>query len=483
METVTKEIHAFEEGDIFDKRYRLVKRAGSGGFADVWMVEDTLRNNRVMALKIYTRLDEEGIKEMSEEYDETEDIRHPNLLTGNHFGAMGNIPYLEMKYCDGGNLLKKAGKMSPDELRRMLRDIAGGLAYLHREGLVHQDIKPENILYDTKGRRYMLADFGISGKSRSRLSKSVNKANMTLSMTESYAPPEKFSGNLEDLEPDTKSDIFSLGMTLFELVVGKLPFEPPMAAGREMLYSQGRLQLDYGKIADPQLRRIVELCTRYDKRDRLTSEEILLLLDGKELPPKEKPTVKPPTVKVKVDDGAGTRREYRPTPPTPPKPPKPAPTPNRNWLYVAVAVAAVVVAVVLVPRFLRSGGDATGPADTAMVSDFDTRYGEWTGAVAGGKPAGKGVLTYYSDDKDGRAKYEGNMHDGKRVDTDAKLTYKNGNSFRGSFVDDKLGNGRLTLKSDGLYFTGDFRNDQPYNGTWFWNDGTVYSEVVNGVEK
>lgn len=478
METVNKAIHAFKEGDIFDNRYRLVKRAGSGGFADVWKAEDTLRKNKVVALKIYTRLDDDGIKAMSDEYDETEDIQHPNLLTGNHFAAMGNIPYLEMRFCDGGNLSNRAGQMSDEELRHVLHDIASGLAYLHQEGIVHQDIKPENILLDTKHDRYMLADFGISGKSRSRLSRSVNMSNMTLSMTEAYAPPEKFSGNLADIEPDTKGDIFSLGMTMYELTVGQLPFQIPMATGREMLLQRGQLRLDYSKIGNQAIRRIVERCMSYRKEDRPTAEGILEMLDGKDSEQKKQPQEKPSTIKVKVDGGG----QKKPEPPQPPKPSKAQshPQPNRKWIYVAIVVVTALLAV-LVLNNKRTNNDST-PESTEM-NDFDVQQGKWTGPIEDGKPTGKGILVYKDNDKDGRAKYDGNMQQGLREDDEAVLTYKNGNTYTGSFVNDQFGNGRLTLKNDGLYFQGDFKKDKPYNGTWYWEDGTVYSKVVNGVEK
>lgn len=491
METTTKQIHNFNPGDLFDGRYRLVKRAGSGGFADVWKAEDTLRKNRVIALKIYTRLDDEGIKDMSDEYDETEDIQHPNLLTGNHFGVMGNIPYLEMRFCEGGNLSGKAGKFGSDELHHVVRDIASGLAYLHQEGIVHQDIKPENILYDSHRNRYMLADFGISGKSRSRLSQSVNKVDTTLSMTESYAPPEKFSGNLDDVAPDIKGDIFSLGMTILELAAGRLPFDPPMATGREMLYSQGRLRLDFSKISDPTLRFIVGQCLAYRKADRPTAADVLRWLnegaiaDDRERP-KETHGVKPPTTKVKLGDSSGikpaTGQEIKP--PKPPKPPKPTPNPNPNfkWVYVVIVAALVVAAIVLIPRFM-SGGDSAGSGDTVLLSDYDTRYGQWTGPSVDGKPEGEGVLVYYDDDADGRTRYEGTMQQGKRVDDDAVLYYKSGNTYRGEFVDDELSKGRMTLQADGLYFDGEFKNNQPYSGTWYWtDDGSVYSKVVKGKE-
>ncbi len=346
MDTDTRQIHNFQAGDLFDRHYRLLEHVGSGGFADVWKAKDELVDT-IVALKIYTRLDKEGISELAKEYKEMRGIKHPNLLTGNHFDASGNIPYLEMDYCDGGSLYGRMGKMSNDELHHVLRDIAGGLAYLHREGIVHQDIKPENILYDTKKDRYLLSDFGISGKSRTRLSHSVNKANMTLSMTEAYAPPEKFSGNLADLEPDTKGDIFSLGMTLFELSVGQLPFMPPMATGREMLYGQGRLQLDYGQIKDPQLRKIVEGCTMYGKAERLTAEQVLAMLPDSE---KNKKTgsSRPPTEKIKVGSGGqpGTKTGRSGTSGT--NPPSQLPL---KWIYIVGSIIGVALLLAIILQF------------------------------------------------------------------------------------------------------------------------------------
>ena len=354
METETKQIHNFHAGELFDRHYRLLEHVGSGGFADVWRAKDELVDT-IVALKIYTRLDKDGISELAKEYKDMRGIKHPNLLTGNHFDASGNIPYLEMDFCDGGSLYGKMGRMTNEELHHVVHDIASGLAYLHQEGIVHQDIKPENILYDKAHGRYLLSDFGISGKSRTRLSRSVNMANMTLSMTEAYAPPEKFSGNLTDIEPDAKGDIFSLGMTLYELATGQLPFTPPMATGREMLYSHGRLQVDYSIIQDTQLRHIVERCTKYSKEERPTAQEVLAMLESRETEATAggNPS-KPPTEKKKVDGGSpvgnghdkshnagwGNNRNGKPTP-----------KPNRAGMYIVVAVVAVFLAgMLLLPK-------------------------------------------------------------------------------------------------------------------------------------
>ena len=104
-------IHQFKSGDLFNERYQLEKLVGVGGFADVWKAHDKVTNTTT-ALKIYTRLDDDGINELSEEYKRMQNISHPNLLRADHFDRWDNIPYLEMKFCSGGSLDKKKQLLS-----------------------------------------------------------------------------------------------------------------------------------------------------------------------------------------------------------------------------------------------------------------------------------------------------------------------------------------------------------------------------------
>ena len=113
---------------------------------------------------------------------------------------------------------------------------------------------------------------------------------------------------------------------------------------------------------------------------------------------------------------------------------------------------------------------------------FNNSY-YWEGNWEDGKPNGEGIITYPSNDKDGRKEYKGNVSKGLRNDNSAVLTYTNGNSYNGSFVNDKLNKGKLLLKSDGMYFEGSFKDNQPYNGRWYFTNGSLYSTVTNGVEK
>ena len=281
-------IHQFKSGDLFNGRYQLEKLVGVGGFADVWKALDT-DTNTTIALKIYTRLDDDGIDELSAEYKRMRNINHPNLLRADHFDRWDNIPYLEMKFCGGGSLDKRIGKLTDLEAMAIIRDLSEGLKFLHQNGIIHQDIKPANVLIDEQG-RYVLSDFGISSKSKTKLSKSVNIAKQNTSMTEDYAPPEKFSSKAVDRMPDKKGDIFSLGISLYELITGNLPFDN-LSTGRQLQYEN--IELDFSEIRDDRIRKIVAWCMQREKEKRPSASEIVNFLNNPERipePPKGRKT-------------------------------------------------------------------------------------------------------------------------------------------------------------------------------------------------
>lgn len=283
-----KAIHKFKAGDVFDERYTLEKLMGSGGFADVWKAKDKDTNTSI-ALKIYTNLDDDGISDLAAEYTRMQNLNHTNILKADHFARWGNIPYLVMKVCDGGSLSKKVGNMEVPEIMRVIQDIAEGLKYLHQNKIVHQDIKPANILIDTRGDNpvYVLSDFGISSKTKTRLSHSVNLNNKSqgTSMTEAYAPPEKFSSKKEERKPDRKGDIFSFGISLYELACGNLPFDD-LSTGRELLHSD--VDVDFSEIKDEKLKRIIQWCMQPDKDSRPTAEQLLKVSKDDEMPDEKK---------------------------------------------------------------------------------------------------------------------------------------------------------------------------------------------------
>jgi len=211
---------AFKEGAIVAEHYQLKKQLGTGSFGDVWLAHNLLADIDV-AIKFYGALDSNGLEEFRNEFKVAYKLRHPNLLNINHFDVFQNCPYLVMPYCANGSASQYVGKLSESQLWTFVLDVSGGLAFLHSQQppIVHQDIKPDNILI-TSENRFVISDFGISRSFRSKMSRTNN--NTSSSGTIAYMGPERFS---EKPIIVLASDIWAFGMTLYELMTGDVLWE------------------------------------------------------------------------------------------------------------------------------------------------------------------------------------------------------------------------------------------------------------------
>jgi len=214
-----------KENTIFANRYELLKFLGEGGFAEVWLAKDSLTETEV-AVKIFVPdggLNDEIIGSFKKEFAITLNLNHSHLLKYLHFDIYNKSPYLVMKYCSNGTLFKKIGNnLGEADVAKIMFQIGSALEYLHEMGVAHQDIKPENILTDEKG-TYLLSDFGISIKTRNTLNRFTKQATEKSSYgSPPYAPPEKYGKNpKQNLEA---GDIFALGVMLYEICEGDLPW-------------------------------------------------------------------------------------------------------------------------------------------------------------------------------------------------------------------------------------------------------------------
>ena len=250
------------EGCIIAEHYQLLKQLGQGNFGNVWLAHNMLVDIDV-AMKFYGTLDEKGIEDFRNEFKIAYKLRHPNLLNINHFDVYENYPYLVMPYCANGSVNRRIGKMSEQEIWKFILDVSGGLAFLHSQQppIVHQDIKPDNILITSDG-RYVISDFGISRSFRTKMSRTNN--NISSSGTIAYMGPERFS---EKPIIVLASDIWAFGMTLYELMTGDVLWE---GMGGCVQLNGARIPTISGNFS-PELANLVTSCLAAETWNRPTA--------------------------------------------------------------------------------------------------------------------------------------------------------------------------------------------------------------------
>lgn len=205
---------------LIDGRYELLGRLGSGASGDVYKAQDRLLRC-IVAIKILSRdycEDAETLERLRREVVLARDLSHPNILKLYHLGDDQGQRYITMQFVDGADLAKVLQTESPLSMERVLSTatkLAGALAALHRCDVLHRDIKPTNVLIDLDGEP-RLSDFGLA---RLQSGPEVTRHGMFLG-TPAYASPEQSASG----RVDVRSDLYSLGVLIFEMATGRLPF-------------------------------------------------------------------------------------------------------------------------------------------------------------------------------------------------------------------------------------------------------------------
>jgi serine/threonine protein kinase len=213
------------EGYIFG-RYRLHEAIGQGGMASVYKAHDTV-NDRFVALKVLSPAmahHPQFSERFRREARVVMQLKHPYILPVLDVGEKEGYAYIVMPYMQSGSLAERLlkGPLTPNEAGRLVAQVSGALDHAHSQGIVHRDIKPPNIMLDEKGSAY-LADFGLAHLHNT----SVSLTGSAIIGTPAYISPEQSLGR----KVDARSDQYSLGIVLYQLATGKVPYagETPIA--------------------------------------------------------------------------------------------------------------------------------------------------------------------------------------------------------------------------------------------------------------
>ena len=351
---------------LIDDRYELRSRVGGGGMADVYLAHDEVLDRDVALKLLKARFagDEEFVERFRREARNAAALSHPNIVPIYDRGeSEDGTYYIAMEYLPGGTLkdrILKRGALPPKTAAAVALQIAEALAVAHRAGVVHRDIKPHNVLITASG-DVKVGDFGIA---RAATSSTMTRTGSILG-TAHYISPEQAMG--EAVGP--QSDLYSLGIVLYEMLTGELPYDAETTIGIAMKHVNGPLLPP--RAVNPGVPRGINAVTcrllskradeRYADANELI-EDLERILDG--LEPADDTTrivhrVAPPT-------GNGATAQM---PTLPPKGADPRGRRRRGWVAPVLLLVLVLALIGGLAAYALVGGDAT--AQRAAVPDLE----------------------------------------------------------------------------------------------------------------
>ncbi len=208
---------------VFNDRYEIQQRLGRGGMADVYLARDRLLERRVAVKVLFPEFatDPSFVARFRREAQAAANLTHPNIVAVYDWGQQGGTYFIVMEYVNGRTLaevLRADGKLAPVQAATLSSEVAAALGFAHRNGVVHRDVKPGNILVTSSG-DVKVADFGIARVANAGTDAGLTQAGSVMG-TAAYFSPEQAQG----ATPDPRSDLYSLGIVMYEMVGGRPPF-------------------------------------------------------------------------------------------------------------------------------------------------------------------------------------------------------------------------------------------------------------------
>ncbi|HEX8752686.1 MAG TPA: PASTA domain-containing protein [Solirubrobacterales bacterium] len=315
------------EGSIVDERYRVLSRLGAGGMADVWLAEDR-HLQRQVALKVLHRRfaqDREFVERFRREAEAAAGLQHPNVVAVYDRGEFEGTYYIAMQYVQGPTLKQLIDSgIGIEQAVALIRQVLEAARFAHRKGIVHRDLKPQNVIVDPEGKA-VVTDFGIARAGVSEITQTGSVMG-----TPHYLSPEQAQG----MDVTAVSDLYSIGVILYEALTGRVPFEGESAVAVAMKQvSQTPLRpSSVNPRVSPALDAVVMRALEKDPGQRFQSADAFIAaLDAAMREPGGPPgstaafAPLPPVVAVPEEEVAEEEERRR-----------------RPWLWVGPIVAAII---------------------------------------------------------------------------------------------------------------------------------------------
>ena len=227
------------DATVINDRYEIHKRVGRGGMADVFLARDLLLDRQV-AIKILFpefAIDPNFVERFRREAQAAANLSHPNIVNVYDWGKYEGTYFIAMEYVQGRNLaeiLKTNKQLTPKQSAEIASEVAAALGFAHEAGLAHRDVKPANVMIGSNG-QVKVADFGIARAMNSATESNLTQAGSVMG-TASYFSPEQAQG----AQPDPRSDLYSLGIVMYEMVAGRPPFtgENPVSIAYKQVHDK-----------------------------------------------------------------------------------------------------------------------------------------------------------------------------------------------------------------------------------------------------
>jgi serine/threonine-protein kinase len=311
-------------GQVFDGRYRIERKLGAGGMADVWLAEDTHLQRQVALKVLHGRYaqDREFVERFKREAESAAGLQHPNVVAVYDRGEFEGNSYIAMQYVEGPTLKQMIDSgLTPEQAVMLVRQVLEAARFAHRNGIVHRDLKPQNVIVDAEGKA-VVTDFGIARAGVSEITQTGSVMG-----TPHYLSPEQAQGF--DVTP--VSDLYAIGVILYEALTGRVPFEgeSAVAVAMKQVSQTPQRPSSIRPTISPALDAVVMRALEKDPGQRFQSADAFIAaLDEAMRQPQA---------------GAGTQA-FAPLPPVVAVPVEEVEEDHsrRNW-WIAAAVAAILI--------------------------------------------------------------------------------------------------------------------------------------------